>query len=124
MELYNEVIKDEFGIIKGMKVKIYVDVNVKLKFCKVCFVLYVFKDKIEYELDCFINEGILLLIEFGGWVIMIVFVLKLNGKVCICGNYKCIVNLGWKLDSYFIFKIEDLFVILGGGNKYLKLDML
>ena len=94
LELYNEVFKDELGTIKGTKAKIHVDANAKPKFCKARSVPYALKDKIEHELDRLINEGILSPTEFGGWATTIVLVLKPKGKVCICGNYKCTVNLG------------------------------
>ena len=92
LELYNQVFKDKLGTLKGKKVKIHVDANAKPKFCKARSVLYALKDKIEHELVRLINEGILSPIEFGEWATTIVPVLKPNGKVRICGNYKCTVN--------------------------------
>ena len=41
----------------------------------------------------------------------------------ICGDYKSTVNQVSKLDSYPIPKVEDLLAILGGGEKFTKLDM-
>ena len=48
---------------------------------------------------------------------------KQDGSVRICGDYKCTVNQVSKLDNYPIPKTEDLLATLGGGNKYNKLDM-
>ena len=53
----------------------------------------------------------------------IVPVVKQDGSVRICGDYKCTVNQVSKLDNYPIPKTEDLLATLGGGNKFTKLDM-
>ena len=48
---------------------------------------------------------------------------KQDGSVRICGDYKSTVNQVSKLDNYPIPKTEDLLATLGGGNKFTKLDM-
>jgi len=50
-------------------------------------------------------------------------VVKQDGSVGICGNYKCTVNQVSKLDNYPIPKTEDLLATLGKGTKFTKLDM-
>lgn len=58
------------------------------------------------------NEGILSPVEFSEWTAPIVPVLKQDGTVRICGDYKCTVNQVSKLDSYPNPKIEDLLATL------------
>ena len=53
----------------------------------------------------------------------IVPVVKQDGSVRICGDYKNTVNQVSKLDNYPIPKMEDLLATLGRGNKFTKLDM-
>ena len=60
---------------------------------------------------------------FTGWEALIVPVVKQDGSVRTCGDYKCTVNQVPKLDTYPIPKTEDLLATLGGGNKFTKLDM-
>jgi len=70
------------------------------------------------------SEGIISLVMFTGWEALIVPVVKQDGSVRTCGDYKCTVNQVPKLDTYPIPKTEDLLATIGGGNKLTKLDML
>ena len=84
---------------------------------------YDLKAKVEKELDRLQSEGIISPIEFTEWMATIVPVVKQDGSVRICGDYKCTVNQVSKLDNYPIPMTEDLLGTLGGGNKFTKLDM-
>ena len=53
----------------------------------------------------------------------IVPVLKKDGTVQICGDYKLTVNQAAKVDSYPLPKINDLFASLAGGQSFSKLDL-
>ncbi|KAK3738200.1 hypothetical protein QZH41_012780, partial [Actinostola sp. cb2023] len=123
LETHNEVFKEGLGTLRGTEAKIYVDSNTQPRFVKARPVPYAMKEKIERELDRLVSEGILSPVEFSEWAAPIVPVLKPNGSIRICGDYKCTVNQVSKLDNYPIPKTEDLLATLGGGNKFTKLDM-
>ena len=53
----------------------------------------------------------------------IVPVMKSDGRVRICGDYKVTVNRAAKLDKYPIPRIEELFASLVGGKAFTKLDL-
>ena len=57
------------------------------------------------------------------WAAPIVPVVKPNGRVRICGNFKLTVNKVAKLDTYPLPKIDDLFSQLAGGKSFTKLDL-
>lgn len=50
-------------------------------------------------------------------------VMKNDGRVRICGDYKITVNREVKLDKYPIPQIEELFASLDGGKAFTKLDL-
>ena len=52
-----------------------------------------------------------------------VHVLKQNGRVQICGDYKLTVNGVAKLDTYPLPRIEDLFSSLSWGKYFSNLDL-
>lgn len=46
-----------------------------------------------------------------------------NGSIWTCGNYKQTINSVAPFDNYLIPQMEDLFVTLGGDQKFSKLDL-
>ena len=51
----------------------------------------------------------------------IVPVVKRDGSIRICGDYKVTINKAAKVDSYPLPRIEDLFATLGKGKTYTKI---
>ena len=123
LDAHKGVFGEGLGTLKGTEAKIYVDPNAPPKFMKARPIPYALKAKVEKELDRLQSEGIISPVEFTEWAAPIVLVVKQDGPVRICGDYKCTVNQVSKLDNYPIPKTEDLLATLGGGNKFTKLDM-
>ena len=59
--------------------------------------------------------------EFAEWAAPIVPVIKRDGSVRICGDYKVTVNRVAKVDSYPLPRIDDLFASLAGDKLFSKL---
>lgn len=90
LEANKEVFEE--GPLQGTEAKIYVDPSAQPKFVKARPVTYSLKAKIELELDRLEREGIISPVEFSEWAAPIVPVVKPNGTVRICGDYKCTAN--------------------------------
>ncbi|VDI55683.1 Hypothetical predicted protein [Mytilus galloprovincialis] len=123
LSTYNDVFKDELGAIKGVKAKIYVDENATPKYFKARPLPYALKEKVELELEGLEKRGQISRVEFSEWAAPIVPIVKENGSIRICGDYKITVNRVSKLDNYPIPKTEDLYATLAGGEEYTKLDL-
>ena len=111
------------GTLAGEEAKIYIDPNTKPIFCKTRPVPYLLKEKIEQSLGKRVAEGTLTPVQFSEWAAPIVPIVKEDGSVRICGDYKMTANKLSKLDNYPIPKSEDLFITLNGGKQFTKLDM-
>ena len=120
---FPEVFQDGLGTLKGAKAKIHVDPDAKPSYWKARPVPYLLKEKIEVELERLVEAGILQPVQYSEWAAPIVPVVKENGNVRICGDYKMTINKVSKLDNYPIPKTEDLFATLNGGQQFTKLDM-
>ena len=57
------------------------------------------------------------------WATQIVPVLKVHGKIRVCGDYKLTVNRVSHLEQYRIPTLDDLCVKLAGGKQFTKLDL-
>ena len=57
------------------------------------------------------------------WAAPIVPVIKGDGSIRICGDYKLMVNQVAKTNVYPLPKIDDLLANLAGGKKFSKLDL-
>ena len=55
-------------------------------------------------------------VEYSDWAEPIIPVLKPNGQVCICGDYKVTVNKASKLEQDPVPTLEDLITKLGKGS--------
>ncbi len=91
-------------------------------FCKARKVPYALREKVENELNRLEANGP---VKFSNWAAPVVPVLKPDGSIRICGDYKLTVNKAAKLDPYPLPKIEDLFARLAGGEEinFTKLDI-
>ena len=57
------------------------------------------------------------------WAAPIVPVLKTDGSIRICGDYKITINRTAKPDMYPLTRVEDLFATLSEGKSFTKLDL-
>ena len=62
-------------------------------------------------------------VSFSDWGVPIVPVVKRDGIIQICRNYKLTVNAVSKTDSYHLPCIEDSFASLSHGKTFTKLDL-
>ncbi|CAM1308578.1 Uncharacterised protein r2_g1856 [Pycnogonum litorale] len=123
MKRHEDVFSDKLGCFKGPYAKIHLDSKVKPLFHKTRSVPYSMKTKIESELDRLVSEGILEHVDYSEWAAPVVPVVKPDGSLRLCGDYKVTVNQACKVDKYPLPRIQDLFSTLSGGQQFTKLDM-
>ena len=117
------VFTEEVGCMQGQLVQIHVDKKVKPKFLRPRTVPLALKEKVELELEKLESMGIISPVQYSNWAAPIVPVLKRNGTVRICGDYKTTVNQAAIIESYPLPRVEQLFANLSGGKCFTKLDM-
>ncbi|KAM7309829.1 uncharacterized protein ISCGN_006814 [Ixodes scapularis] len=110
------------GELKDYAVKLCVNDDAQPKFLRPRSVPFALRQKIEEELDRLEKEHIITPGMRSQWATPIVPVMKANGQVRICGDYKVTLNPALKPDRYPLPKTEDLFVKIAHGEKFTKLD--
>lgn len=81
------------------------------------------RERVERELDRLQREGVIYKVDRSDYGTPIVPVIKSNGDIRICGDYKVTINSRLKDFHYPLPRIEELFATLGGGELYSKLDL-
>ncbi|XP_053278106.1 uncharacterized protein K02A2.6-like [Pleuronectes platessa] len=118
-----EVFKGELGSMKDIKVKLTVKPNSKPKCFKARPVPYAIKPKVEAELDKLVKSEVLDPVSVSEWATPVVPVMKKDGSIRLCGDFKVTVNPVLTAEQYPLPLIDDLFAGLAGGQKFSKIDL-
>ena len=107
---------DGVGKLEGVQAKVHVDGDKAPIFFKPRSIPYAMRGKVEEELDRLLKDDVIEPVTVSDWAAPIVPVLKPNGQVRICGDYKVTVNRVSKLEQYPIPTLDDLLAKLGKGS--------
>ena len=108
---------------KDLKVKLLVNKNSTTKFFKARTLPLSLRERVSEELDKLQANGIIVPVKLSSWAAPIVPVIKRNGNVRLCGNYKPTINSVAKNEVYPLPRIEELFAAVSGGKVFSKLDL-
>ena len=79
--------------------------------------------RVERELERLEKDGTIYRVDYSDYGTPIVPVVKANGSIRICGDYKVTINPKLKRDYYPLPRIEELFANLSGGEQFTKIDL-
>lgn len=96
---YPQLFEEGIGTLKGETAKIHVDPTTLPVFHKARPVPYASREKIELDLDRLEKAGTIEPVQYFEWATPIVPVIKQDGSVRVCGDYKLTVNKASKLDA-------------------------
>ncbi|PAA93146.1 hypothetical protein BOX15_Mlig023152g1 [Macrostomum lignano] len=115
----------QLGCLKGFKAKIRLVEGAKAFYCAARSVPLHLRDLVVRELQRMESEGIIEAVPPGGsqWASPIVNVLKPNGKVRVCADFKAGVNHQICNDTYPIPEMETIFSEIAGMSHFSKLDL-
>ena len=92
LDRHGEVFRDELGQAKGVTTTIQVVPKVRPRFFKLRTIPYTLKAKVDQELVRLERADVIEPIQCSDWAAPIVPVLKQDGSVRICGDYKVTIN--------------------------------
>ena len=70
------------------------------------------REKVEAELEKLERLGIIIPVQHSEWAVPVVSVLKNNGTMRLCGDYRVTISNAAKVDAY---PVENLLAALSGG---------
>ncbi|XP_013142506.1 PREDICTED: uncharacterized protein K02A2.6-like [Papilio polytes] len=92
-------------------------------FCKARPLPLALRSPVERELERLQAEGIIYKVDRSDYGTPIVPIIKRDGTIRICGDYKVTVNPLLKDFHYPLPRTEELFAALSGGEQFTKLDL-
>jgi len=121
LDKHASVFSSKLGTLKGVKVKLQTKPDVAPQFFKAHTIPLAFKRKKGRSR----LEGLRIIIpvQHSEWAAPVVPVLKHDGTMRLCGDYRVTINKPAKVDAYPLPRVEDLFAALSGGKYFSKLDM-
>ncbi|XP_037931955.1 uncharacterized protein K02A2.6-like [Teleopsis dalmanni] len=120
---FAEVFNGQLGSYKSTLISLPISENAKPVFCKPRPTPFAWKKSIEENLNQLIKNDILEPINNSDWGTPLVPVLKPNGEIRICGDYKTTINKYLHDYKYPLPRIEEIFTSLEGGELFTKLDL-
>ncbi|XP_054289364.1 uncharacterized protein K02A2.6-like [Macrosteles quadrilineatus] len=119
---YNAVFQGGPGEIKGVKAQVTLKDNAVPKFCKFRPVPYSLREKVEQELDRWVEDGIAYRVSSSEWATPLVTVPKTNG-VRLCADFKVTLNPVLQTEHYPLPQPEDIFASLSGCTYFSVVDL-
>lgn len=69
------------------------------------------------------DQGVLEPVSYSDWATHVVPVLKSNGEIRLCGDYKCTVNKAFGTLPCPVLAINQIFSELAGERHFINLDL-
>lgn len=123
LEKHSKIFDGELGCMKDITVKLTLKPGSTPKCLKARPVPCAIKPKVEAELDRLVKSGVLEQVRTSDWAAPIVPVMKRDGSLRICGDFKVTVNPVLTTEQYPLPLIDNIFSGLAGGQKFSKIDL-
>lgn len=116
------VFNEDLGLYTGGTVKLSIGKDVKPVFCKPRPIPLAWRSEIEKQLKDLVGKGVLVPVDNSEWGTPLVPIVKPNGQIRLCGDYKSTINKYLDEVKYPLPLIDELFASLR-GKLFTKLDL-
>ncbi|KAK8758271.1 hypothetical protein V5799_004097 [Amblyomma americanum] len=120
---YADVFAPGLGVCKGPPVTLQLKENACPKFFKARTVPYALRDKMSEALDQLVAQDVLAPVKTAEWATPVVPVLKGDGSLRVCGDFRMTVNAATVMEQYPLPRVDDIFAKLNGGEVFTTLDL-
>lgn len=120
--LFSNVFKDGLGLYTGGTVSLKLVDSIKPIFCKPRPVPLAWRSKIEVQLQGVVNNGVVVRVDTSEWGTPLVAIIKPNGQIHICGDYKSTINK-YLEDVKYPLPLIDVLIASLRGELFTKLDL-
>ncbi|XP_031339574.1 uncharacterized protein K02A2.6-like [Photinus pyralis] len=126
MEIFREcekVFANTLGKFTKGKIKLNLKEAAIPKFQKARVLPFAMREKVEKEIARLVDIGVLVKVDYSEWGTPVVPILKKDGSIRLCGDYKVTLNPSLQEEPYPIPRVEELFAKLCNGKQFSKIDL-
>ncbi|XP_063635087.1 uncharacterized protein K02A2.6-like [Cydia splendana] len=120
---YRDVFGDGLGRFTGGTVGFRLRPDARPVFLRARPLAYALREPVERALEQLVRDGVLEPVQTSEWATPIVPVMKKDGTIRVCGDFKLTLNKGLEVDRFPLPRVDDLLTKLHGGQKFTKLDL-
>ncbi|XP_063534490.1 uncharacterized protein K02A2.6-like [Cydia strobilella] len=120
---YREVFEEGLGRYTGGEVSLRVREGARPVFLRARPLAYALREPVERALDQLERDGVITPVDSSDWATPIVPVVKTDGTIRVCGDFKSTLNKCLEVDRFPLPRVEDLLTKLNGGEKFTKIDL-
>lgn len=123
LKKYDKIFDDKQGTVKGVKASLLLKADANPKFCPPRQIPFALKPQVEQEIQRLIDNQSFEKVTYSDWGTPIVPVVKSDGSIRLCGDYKVTVNPQLQVAQHPLPKPEDMFAALGNCKVFSKIDL-
>ena len=120
---HSNLFRDKLGTIRGITAKLHISPGLKPRFYCPRSIPYAIRSRVDQTLNKLVSQGILEAVQFSEWATPIVPVVKRDGSIKICGDYKLTVNQIAQVDTYPLPLVQDILASFANGKSFTKLHL-
>ncbi|XP_064109047.1 uncharacterized protein K02A2.6-like [Macrobrachium nipponense] len=120
---YKEVFEDRVGTVKNAQAVLVLKENATPRFSAPRPVPYALKTAVETEIRRLESEGSWEKVDYSDWSTPLVPIVKDNGQVRLCGDYKVTLNPQLQVAQHPLPNPKDMFATLSGCSVFSKIDL-
>ena len=123
LEHHSSVFRPDLGKLRDIKAKLHIPSDARPRFFRARPVAHSLKEKVLQEISRLQELGVITPVKHSEWAAPVVPIVKNDGSIRLCGDYKVTINSVLLSDTYPLPRPEDLFAALAGGKVFSKLDL-
>ena len=124
VEKFDDLFSQEPGELKGVLGTLHLKETAIPQFQKARPLPFAMRGRVEDELDRLEKSNLFYPVSWSRWASPVVPILKKDGSVRLCGDFKRTLNPHLNCEQYPLPKVDDIFAGLAGGKYFAKLDLV
>ncbi|KAK3890347.1 hypothetical protein Pcinc_005725 [Petrolisthes cinctipes] len=123
LEKHKTIFEGDQGTVKEVTASLLLKEGANPKFCPPRQIPFTSKPLVEQEIQRLVDNQFFEKVTYSDWGTPIVPVVKPDGSIRLCGDYKVTVNPQLQVAQHPLPKPEDMFATLGNSKFFSKIDL-